>query len=481
MIRQNLQRLLRPTMWVTAERVFMEGFSLVLFAVQARLLGPSAFGLVAAVMVFISFWDAVPMNVVLEALVSMRTIEDWHYATAATATTLMSLLFGAAIFGCAGPIADVFSDEELAPVMRAMAILPLLQSFSIMPLAVTRRDLRFQAATVRTIVSLVAGGAVGLVLALAGAGVWALVWQALVQRLVAVVVLWSVVPVPLRPLLSAPHGRDLAGFTVPILWSSVINWGAGQLPRLFLGIYLGPAELGLFTTAARFNAIVKQVAMLPKAFVARLDLRRFATDSAAMGRATRRMFLQIGLLGFPICFGGAAVMPTLFHVWLDPRWYGAILPSQTMLVGCVPYVTFFGASAVLYALNRQGVEARVSTALNLVIVVGMAVSMRYGLNATAAAVALAPLLLLPLPILAMRRTGYVAVRDVVLAQASPLLAASGMGGAISLLRLYLAPHVPDAVALPVLVVAGVLLYSVGIVALMPRHVSRIVAQLKAWQ
>ena len=173
---------------------------------------------------------------------------------------------------------------------------------------------------------------------------WALVWQALVQRLVAVVVLWSVVRMPLRPSLSARHGRDLAGFVAPILWSSVMNWGAGQLPRLFLGIYLGPADLGLFTTAGRFNAIVKQVAMLPKAFVARVDLRRFAIDSAAMARAARRVFLQIGLLGFPICFGGAAVMPTLFHAWLDARWYDAILPSQIMLLGCVPYVTFFGTS-----------------------------------------------------------------------------------------------------------------------------------------
>jgi O-antigen/teichoic acid export membrane protein len=478
MIVRTLRRLLRPTVWVTVERVFTEVFSLALFAVQARLLGPQAFGLIAAVMVFVTFWDTVPMNVVLEALVSVRMIDKSHFATAATATILVSLIFGAVVFSLAGPVANLFGDQELASVMRAMALLPPLQAFSTVPLAVTRRDLRFEATTVRTIVSLIAGGAVGLVLALRGSGVWALVWQALVQRLVAAIVLWSAVRMPLRPMLSPRHGRDLAVFVGPILWSSVMNWGAGQLPRLFLGIYLGPVDLGLFSTAGRFNAIAKQVAMLPKAFVARVDLRRFATDRAAMAHAARRVFLQIGFLGFPICFGGAAVMPTLFHVWLDPRWYDAILPSQIMLLGCVPFVTFFGSTAVLYALNQQGPEARVSTTLNMVMLAGMAVGMRYGLIAISAAVALAPLLLLPLPTLAVRRTGYVAVRDIVMPQVAPLLAAAGMGGAVCLLRHYLAPYVPEAKALPMLVAVGALLYPAGIVVLMPRQARQIVAKFR---
>ena len=341
----------------------------------------------------------------------------------------------------------------------------------------TRREVRFQATTVRTIVSLVAGGAVGLVLALAGVGVWALVWQAVVQRLVAAIVLWSVVRVPLRPVLSARHSRDLVGFIVPVMWTSVMNWAAGQLPRLFLGIFLGPAELGLFTTAGRFNAIVKSVAIVPKAFVARIDLRRYATDRAGMTLAVRRMFLQIALVGFPICVGGAAVMPTLFHAWLDLRWQEAILPSQIMLLACIPSVTFYGASAMLYAVNRQGKDAGVATVLNLSIVAGMAVAMRFGLVATTVAVAVIPLLLLPLPVLAVCGTGYVRARDVLLPQIPTLLAAAVMGGAIVLLRMRLVPYVLDATALPVLITAGAALYAILIVLLMPRRAIHIAEQL----
>ena len=70
MIPKPLARLLRPTVWVTAERAFSELFFLALFAIQAPILGPAAFGLVAAVMVFVAFWEGVPGHAMTEALLS---------------------------------------------------------------------------------------------------------------------------------------------------------------------------------------------------------------------------------------------------------------------------------------------------------------------------------------------------------------------------------------------------------------------------
>jgi PST family polysaccharide transporter len=476
MILRRLKSLLRPTVWVTAERGFAEVFSLALFAVQARILGPTAFGLIAAVMVFISFWDAVPANAVADALVAVRRIDGRHFSTAATTMMAISLVFGAVVFGCAGLMADLFHDADLAGVMRAMAALPLLQALSIVPMATTMRANRFQATTLRTIVSLIAGGVVGLALALAGAGAWALVTQALVQRLIAAIVMWSAIRAPFRIAFSIPHFRELAGFAVPVLLSSLMNWGAGQLPRLFLGIYLGSLELGLFATASRFNATVKQIAMGPKAYVARIDLRRYATDPPALSQAVRRVFLQMSLIGFPMCFGGAAIVPSLFHAWLDARWYSAILPSQILLLACVPFVTLYGATAVLYALNLQRAEAGVATVLNLGIVAAMVIGVQFGLVATSIALALAPLLLTPLPILIMHRKGHLAVGDILLPQAPPLLASAVMGGAVMLLRMQLLRYQSDVTALPVLIAAGAVLYSLLIVALMPRQAMQIARQ-----
>lgn len=469
MIIRALRKALRPAVWVTAERAFNEIFFLLLFSVQAPILGPSAFGLIAAVMVFITFWESVPGHAITEALLSVRDIEQKHFSTATTISVLLCVVFGVVVFAFAGPLAAAFGNAELAAIMRIMSVLPLIHALSIAPVAAAQREMLFQSITLRTIISVVVGGVVGLILALMGAGVWALVWQAFVQRSVAVVVLWLAVPLRFRLGLSPRHLREVGGFALPVMVSRLMGWGSGQLPRLILGLFLGTADLGLFTLATRLNAIVTQVAIGPKAVVARVDLRRFATDNKALAAAVRRVFLQISFLSYPICFGGAAVTPTLFEAWLDQRWYPAVVPSELMLLSSAPYVTFYVTTAVLYALNMMKAEVAVATALNLGIVVAVVVSASFGLVATTATMAVVTLAAVPLALLVACRSCKLALSDLVAPQAPALVASCLMAGAVSLLRLELAPAYSSLTVLAVCIIAGVVLYALLIAALMPSY------------
>jgi hypothetical protein len=138
-----------------------------------------------------------------------------------------------------------------------------------------------------------------------------------------------------------------------------------------------------------------------------------------------------------------------------------------MLLTCIPYVTFHGSTAVFPSLNLQASEAVVSTVLSLSIMACMAVSVRFGLVATTVAGAVIPLALMPMPILAIRRKGHLAVGDILRPQTLPLIAAAVIG-AVTLTRLYIAPYLPEAAALPLLIAGGAILYPILIIALVPR-------------
>jgi O-antigen/teichoic acid export membrane protein len=473
MISKLLSRV-RPTMWVTAERAFAELFFLLLFAVQAPILGPSAFGLITAVMVFIAFWEGVPGHAITEALLSIRQIDERHFSTVTTTAAFLSVLFGASVFGFAEPLAAAFGSPELVPIMRVMAVLPLIHAFSIAPLAAAQREMRFQSTTLRTIASLLAGGITGLVLALTGAGVWALVWQAVVQRIVAVVVLWLAVPIPFGLAMSRRHFREVSDFALPVMLSRVMGWASGQLPRLILGLYLGTADLGLFTLASRLNAMVNGVAIGPKATVARVDLRRFANSPGPLASAVRSMFLHISVLGYPACIGGAAIVPTLFHTWLDSRWYGAIVPSQLMLLSCAPYVTFYGSTALLYALNLMKVEAGLATALSLGGVFAVLAGAPFGLVAASAGIAACAVAVVPLPLIVIHRKCGLGVRDILLPQVPAFVASCGMGIGISWLRLRLeAANVPNALTLCLELAAAALLFGGPLLLLLPTQADQL--------
>jgi len=325
---------------------------------------------------------------------------------------------------------------------------------------------------VRTIASLVIGGMVGLVLTLGGAGVWALVWQAITTRLVAAVVLWYTVPLKFGMRFSARHFRELAQFAAPTLVSRVLTWSCNQIPRVMLGLYWGTTELGLFSLASRLGDILMEVAVVPRYAVARVELRKFAADRSGLEAALRRTLTFLTVFCFPLCVGGAAIMPTLFHVWLDPRWFGAIVPAQCMLITCIPLVTQYLSGATLLAMNRQRSEAVLSVAQTATTLVAVIACAPLGLLAASAAIAARPLVLLPLAVRLMRRHCGIPAGAILRPQWPALAASLLMGAGVCVLRVALEPSVRAIVALPLLVLAGAAIYALLVKLTMPMVVAR---------
>jgi O-antigen/teichoic acid export membrane protein len=475
----KLFKRLSPTSWLTTKTVFSQLFAVGLFAVQAPVLGPRAFGLMSIVMVFVGFCEFVPCEAAAESLISVRNIERRHFDTMNSVILAFAVLFGAAVFLGADRCAGLFGDAELAPMLRWMSVLPALTAISAAPTAATKREMEFGPLALRSILSLVVGGLVGLALTLAGYGVWALVWQALVTRLVVAVVLWYAVPLKFRLGFSPRHFGELARFAAPTLLSRVMNWGGPQIPRFLLGLFWGPSQLGLFSLAGRLSDILMEVAVVPRYAVARVELRRFASDPVGLADGLRKAVTLMSVFCFPLCVGGAAVVPTLFHVWLDPRWAGAIAPTQFMLLGCMAAITHYCAGATLLALNFQVAEAVASIAQTLTTVVVVLVSAPFGITIASAAIAGRPLLLLPLPVLLLKRKCGLAPRVILGPQARSFIASLAMGAGVWMLRMQIEPYMNSILVLAILTIAGAVLYALLIAVLMPALTSQLLRRSPA--
>jgi len=465
---------LSPTSWLTTKTVFSQVFALLLFGIQAPLLGPRAFGLISIVMVFVGFCEYVPVEAAADSLISIREIDDRHFSTMTTANVVLSLLIGLIVFLGADTIAYWFHDPEVAAMLRWMAILPTISAFAAAPTAATKRDMQFGPLAVRSIGSVLAGGGVGLVLTLTGAGVWALVWQALVTRLVATVVLWYAVPLKFSLRFSRGHFRDLLQFAFPTIVSRFLTWSSQQIPRLLLGLYWGSTELGLFSLAARLGDILMEVAVVPRYSVARVELRNHCNDHPALEAALKRLLLISAVFCFPLCVGGATVVPTLFHVWLDPRWAGAVVPAQVMLLACAALVTQYMGNATLLAMNLQRSEALVSIAQTVATVIAVAACAPFGILAASVGIAARPYLLLPLSLWLLGRRCGIAPATVFRPQLPPLIASLVMGACVWLSRQALAGAVPEVVALPLLVMIGALVYALMVKVTMPHVVAQFI-------
>ncbi len=482
----KLFKRLSPTSWLTTKTVFSQLFAVGLFAIQAPVLGPRAFGLMSIVMVFVGFCEFVPCEAAAESLISVRDVERRHFDSMNSVILGFSLLFGAGVFLGANGCARLFGDPELAPILRWMAVLPALTAICAAPTAATKREMEFGPLALRSILSLIAGGLVGLVLTLAGFGVWALVWQALVTRIVAAIVLWYAVPLKFRLGFSRRHFIELARYAAPTLLSRVMSWGGPQIPRFLFGLFWGPAQLGLFSLAGRLADILMEVAVVPRYAVARVELRRFAgttagvaSDPAGLSAGMRNAVTLMSVFCFPLCVGGAVVVPTLFHVWLDPRWTGSIVPTQLMLLGCMAAITHYCAGATLLALNLQLAEAAASIAQTITTVLVVFVSAPFGIAAGSAAVAGRPFVLLPLPVELLRRTAGLRAQDILGPQVPALIASMIMGAGVWLVRLQIEPLMSGLLTLGILALTGAGLYVLMISMLMPTFAAQMIRRSTA--
>jgi len=403
-----------PVTWVTVEKLIQQVLWLVLFAILAPILGPRPYGVFSIVMVFVGFCDFVLSEGVIEVFVTMTEFEQPHAATA-------NLVAGATAFGlslvlaCLAPgIGSLFHDGDITRLMWALAPLPMLSLLSAAPIAVLRRGMLFKRLALRSIVSLVVGGVAGIALALAGAGVWALALQVLVQRVVEVVIAWLSVHIQFRFGWSDRHFREMLPVGINVLAARVMIFASGQLPRLILGYVLGPTQVGLFTLANRFLDIIVYTMVFPRTAVGRIELRSLPAGSREFERRFASMTQDVALVSFPILLGAATLMPELYRLWLDQRWLAGVVPAQLVLLSGVPLVLFYCIDAALLGAKMSAVFKRMSTVQAVVMAVTVLCAAPFGLDLTCLALAGRPWVLLPLYLSVLRRRCGVPARKFLL-------------------------------------------------------------------
>lgn len=455
--------------WVMIERVAGQGLGLAFFAVQAPLLGPHAFGLMALMMVATGFWDGVLCATATDALVAVPRLNRAHTGSVVPFLLGCAALAVLGIWALAGPLAHAAGLPEIAHLLPAMAGLPVLQGMAVAPLALLQRNYGFRGIALCTILSQLCGGGAGVALAYAGAGTGALITQALVQKSVALAALLSLCPSALAFRFRRAEAAELAHFAVPNGLSRIMAWSSGQVPRLVLGMALGADALGMFTLATRLSDVVTQAALLPVLVVARVALRGLPAGSAALRRRVAASARDVALVTMPLCFGGMAVLPWVIRLWLDQRWQAGLPVCAVMLMLPVPFCTIYVSATALLALNRQRAEALLCAGQSLAIIA--AVWLAAPLGVTAVAWALLGLgCAMVLPVLAMlRHVCGLRVRDVLLPQVLPLLAAAGMAVAVRACLPLLAGFLPPLPALVAGIALGAAMYGVAVAG----HVARL--------
>jgi len=287
-------------------------------AILAHLLTKADFGLVAMAMLAIRLLAALSQIGFGTAVVQAPELTPGL----ASAVFLVQAGIRLAVTGLCvlgAPLAAAFFGEPgLVPVVRVLALVILFQSLAF-PQVLLQRELRFRGVAVLQLVALVAGSVLGVGLALAGHGVWALVWRALAQRALFTAGVWLLAGWrPARPDFRGVG--QLLRFGFHVLGVNLSTYLSSNAAGIVIGRVFGVELLGSYNIA--YNVAIAPAQQLYSVLAAVLTpaFSRVQGDLAGLRRRLLETLFAFAAVFSPVMVGLACVADPFVALVYGPRW-----------------------------------------------------------------------------------------------------------------------------------------------------------------
>ncbi len=318
-----------------------KGLSALFMIVLAAVLGPRDFGTVSLAVIYISFLQLLLDQGLALALIQTRDLHQEHLNTVFWFDLVLSIVFAGLGILFRNPLARLNHAPEAALIIAALTPSILLEASAIVPLSLLRREMDFKSLSIRTNASVIAGGLVGIVFALAGFRVWALVAQQLTRDTVAFFLIWRLSGWRPGGGFSWSHFRQLLPFSTANFAGQLSTFADGQGSALVLSALFGPVALGLYRLGERITNTVITMSMSSIQAVALPEFARLRDQPQALRSTALRCIRMSSTASLPALAAVAAIAPTLMAT-LGGRW----IPTANVLrvlsvVGMVIILSFF--------------------------------------------------------------------------------------------------------------------------------------------
>ena len=360
--------------WSFLERIASQLVSTIVGIILARLLSPDEYGIIAIVMIFITLSDVFVTSGFGTALVQKKEIHRKDYDTAFWFSFAISVVLYLILFVSAPYIAYFYEIELLTPVIRVFAIRLLFASLNTVQVAKVQREMAFRKYFISTFIGTAASCVIGVIMALAGCGVWALVAQYLSNTIIASVVFAFYCGWNPRPQFSFDSAKSIWRFGSKVLGANLISTGVVEIQSFFIGKVFGAADLAYIDQGKKYpsllvtniNSSVSKV-MLP-AFSENQD------DHEKIKADLRKTIRVSNYVLSPLLLGFCAVAPIFVDVVLTDKW-----------ADCVPYIQIFCimfltrpltmlCHQALLAIDKGSLAMAIMAVINAVALVGIAIA-----------------------------------------------------------------------------------------------------------
>ncbi|MCM1152226.1 MAG: lipopolysaccharide biosynthesis protein [Muribaculum sp.] len=343
----------RTLKWNTIDRVSSQVVFALVGIVLANVLSKADFGLVGALAIFQAFAIIFVDSGFGAALLQKKEPADRDYSTVFWFNLAVSLVIYLILFLSAPAIASLFHDQRLIPLSKVMFLIFVVNGLAIVQTNRLMKSMQVKMIAVSNVCGLIVSGILGIWMALAGFGAWALVGQQLSLAVVKTGILWATGHWLPSAVFSMQSLREIWGVGLSVFSSSFLNTVCLNIYNFVIAWAYGIVPLGIYTQAEKWSkmgsASVSQI--LTASFVPVLarvqdNLSRFHDYMHRINRFT-------AFILFPFMIGLTAAGAPLFHTLFGTKWDEAIPLFQILMIRGVFVVLHSLYSNYLLSLGKS--------------------------------------------------------------------------------------------------------------------------------
>lgn len=350
---ENIEELKNSTItgviWRFGERILAQLINFIVSIVLARVLFPEEYGIVAIVTIFITIADSFVTNGLGTSLIQKKKADDKDFSTIFHASIILSFVLYVILFLLAPVIANLYSNNEIALILRIMGLrLPIAAINSIQQAYVSRKMI-YKKFFYSTISGAIVSGIVGVIMALLGLGVWALVAQYLLNAIMGTIVLFIIIDWRPKLEFSFKKFKELFSFGWNVMMAGFIGTIFDQLKGFVIGLKYTATDLAYFNRGEQIPSLIYNNINVAFESVLFSAISKLQDNKESVKQALSKMIKIISFVMIPIMLGIVAISEPLVRLILTEKW-----------IACVPFlqiICFQYCFSIINNINLQALKA----------------------------------------------------------------------------------------------------------------------------
>ncbi len=332
--------------WKFMERMGVSVVQLVLQLVLARILGAERYGELSLMIIFTNLANVFIQRGFNTALIQNKDVKEEDYSSVFWVTMGIASILYSILFFAAPGIAVLYKSPGIIVPFRVICLILFPGALNSIQIAKISRNMDFKKIFYGNVAGIVISGIAGIVIAVNGGGLWALVVQTLLNTSVACVVMFAQANLKIRMHINWQRIKALFSFGWKLLVSGLLDTLYQDIRSLVVGVKYDKSTLGYYDRGKQFPHFIINAVNLTVQSVMLPAMSEKQDDKSKVKALMKNSMIISAYAIFPAMAGLAAVASTVVAIILGDKW----LP-------CVPYMQIYCFTFAFYPVHSCNLQA----------------------------------------------------------------------------------------------------------------------------